>query len=145
MSEQENIPPEAEQPPTPAQPNLNYGPSWLYDDDEAVVSAREQLLGDYNVWVQVAGGSKQKALDIFIEDYPNGPMKAGRDLQLQAYLKSKFPWFFLYRVFEYRTAIFNTVTFIAMVGILYYVGVVYQPKPKVVPPVLDQTAQPEKK
>jgi len=106
------------------------GPTWLYVEDEAVANARDQLLGDYNMWVQLAGGSRQQALDLFIQDYPKGPLKAGDDTHLKGYLGQKFPWLLLYRSYEYRTGIFNTVTFVVLAGILGYIALVYQPKPK---------------
>ncbi len=120
---------EADTPPPPP-PEPRFGPPWLYDDDEVMVNAREQLLGDYNMWVQLAGGTRQKALELFVEDYPKGPLKAGEDTNLRSFLGKKFPWLFMYQAFEYRAGIFNTVTFVVMGAILAYIAFVYQPRPK---------------
>jgi len=109
------------------------GPSWLYDDDEIVVNAREQLLGDYNIWIQLSGGTRQTALDVFVQDYPNGPLKAGGDGNLRQYLGARFPWLPLYQIYGYRTGIFNTLTFVVIAAGLGFMLFVYQPKPKTTP------------
>ncbi len=123
---------------------LQSGPTWLYDEDEGIANARDQLLGDYNQWVQLAGGTRQDALDIFLKDYPNGPLKAGEDTALRAFLGASFPWLFLYRAFAYRTGIFNTVTFVIIAGILggmLWYGTQSKKEAPPPPPVLDSTAK----
>ncbi|WP_218082783.1 hypothetical protein [Anthocerotibacter panamensis] len=137
MSEAQQNPQEGTETAQEAQPKPKkpeyIGPGWLYDDDEAVVNAREQLLGDYNMWVQLAGGTREQALQVFMKDYPNGPLKAGQDKNLRSYLSGKFPWLFFYRAYEYRAGIFNTATFVLIAALIGYVIFVYQPRPKLAP------------
>lgn len=89
-------------------------PEWLSDTSEEMEQAREALLGDYNMWVQLAGGTRDDALQVFMNDYPGGPMQIGSDTKLREYLGARFPWAIAYRLYEYRTGIFNGVTFIIM-------------------------------
>jgi len=91
------------------------------------------LLGDYNMWVQLAGGTRQDALDVFVQDYPKGPLKAGSDENLRAYLRQRFLWLPVYQAYEYRAGIFNALTFVVIAAGLGYMLLVYQPRPKNVP------------
>jgi hypothetical protein len=100
-------------------------PEWLNDTSEEMEQARDALLGDYNMWVQLAGGTRDDALQVFMKDYPGGPMQIGSDTKLREYLEARFPWAIAYRLFEYRTGIFNAVTFIIMfagLGFLAWYG-----------------------
>jgi hypothetical protein len=100
-------------------------PEWLSDTSEEMEQARDALLGDYNMWVQLAGGTRDDALQVFMTDYPGGPMEIGGDAKLRAYLEARFPWAIAYRLFEYRTGIFNAITFIVMfagLGFLAWYG-----------------------
>jgi hypothetical protein len=100
-------------------------PEWLSDTSEEMEQARDALLGDYNMWVQLAGGTRDDALQVFMTDYPGGPMQIGSDTKLREYLEAHFPWAIAYRLFEYRTGIFNAVTFIVMfagLGFLAWYG-----------------------
>jgi hypothetical protein len=101
------------------------GPEWLYDTSEEMEQARDALLGDYNMWVQLAGGTRDDALQVFMTDYPGGPMAIGGDTKLREYLEARFPWAIAYRLFEYRTGIFNAITFLVMLvglGFLAWYG-----------------------
>jgi hypothetical protein len=100
-------------------------PEWLSDTSEEMEQARDALLGDYNMWVQLAGGTRDDALQVFMQDYPGGPMQIGGDAKLRTYLEARFPWAIAYRLFEYRTGIFNAITFIVMfagLGFLAWYG-----------------------
>jgi hypothetical protein len=100
-------------------------PEWLSDTSEEMEQAREALLGDYNMWVQLAGGTRDDALQVFMKDYPGGPMQLGSDTKLREYLGARFPWAIAYRLYEYRTGIFNAVTFLIMfagLGFLAWYG-----------------------
>jgi hypothetical protein len=107
----------------------SYGdPPWLTSDDDTVAKARAQLVGDYNMWVQLSGGDRELAKQILLKDFPRGPFEGGSDENLRAHLASRFPWLWAYTAFQYRAGIFNTITFIIMLAGLIYIALVYVPR-----------------
>lgn len=112
------------------QPSFSYraDPAWLTTDDKQMVEARKGLVGDYNMWVQLSGGTRDLARQLLIKDYPQGPIEGGSDENLRAHLAGRFPWLWAYIAFQYRAGIFNTITFLVMIAILVYIALVYVPR-----------------
>jgi len=103
-------------------------PAWLTTDDDEVARVRDPLVGDYNMWVNLAGGNREIARQLLIKDFPRGPLEGGSDENLRGYLGQRFPWLWAYIAFQYRAGIFNTITFLIMLAGLVYIALVYVPR-----------------
>lgn len=103
-------------------------PAWFTTSEPEIAKARDSLLGDYNMWVNLSGGSRDTAKQLFLKDYPRGPLGGLSDDSLRAHLADRFPWLWAYIAFQYRAGIFNTLTFLVMVAILVYIALVYVPR-----------------